>query len=79
MIDRILFSWPMYLFLIWLLVIAVGNLWPRTKCDTRHRAKTDDASKAAAIQEESPCSLQENQLPAKIRIYPENKHAAGRV
>ena len=31
MIDLILFNWATYLFLFWILVIAIGNLWPRPR------------------------------------------------
>jgi hypothetical protein len=33
MIDLILTHWATYLFLFWLLVIAIGNLWPRRKAE----------------------------------------------
>ena len=31
MIDLILAHWATYLFLIWLLVVGIRNLWPRRK------------------------------------------------
>jgi hypothetical protein len=33
MIELILAHWATYLFLFWLLVVSVGNVWPRRKAE----------------------------------------------
>ena len=45
MIDLILAHWATYLFLIWLLVVGVGNLWPRRKVPCRRLESSRDFQK----------------------------------
>jgi hypothetical protein len=42
MIDLMLSHWATSLLVVWLLVIALGNLWPRTKINSPQRVTREE-------------------------------------